>query len=364
MKTYIIAEIGQNHQGEMSIAKKMIQDCAKLVKVTDHWNERDYPGLSAVKFTKRNIETDMSPTMFNSKYQAKHSFATTYGEHRKKLEFGFEDYQVFAVEAFKGGLDLVVTICDPASYDLLKDVKIQKYKIASRDFNNVPLRNVLISSGKPLIASTGMVAFHDVSRFVSDYERKCKNSSPDLTIMHCISEYPAEYEHLALKTITFFKKNLPKWVKIGYSDHSIGIMAPVVAVALGAEVIEKHYTFDRSARGSDHRGAIEFDGMWRIVRDIRNLELSMLELTTEQKLEITKTARLKLGRSLCLNVSKNVGDTIEEKDLAMTSPGWGYPWELRARFIGKKIMSDYKAYEIIDESYISKKVREYGDQGQ
>ena len=167
----------------------------------------------------------------------------------------------------------------------------------------------------------------------------------NISILHCLSEYPANYKNLNLNTIKFLKKEYSKY-KIGYSDHSIGIMVPVAAVALGAEIIEKHITMDRSLKGSDQAGSLESDGIRRMVRDIRNLEMS-LGLENILISESVASSRKKLERSIATKVTLNKGDIISEENIHLLSPGDGFKWSEKEKVIGKTLLKNVLANELI-----------------
>ena len=199
-----------------------------------------------------------------------------------------------------------------------------------------------------MIVSTGMAGkkeLDDALEVITKYHS-------DVSILHCVSQYPTEPQNVNLHTITYLKKNYGDHV-IGYSDHTIGISAPVAAVALGAEIIEKHITLDRRMRGTDQAGSLGPDGVIRMVRDIRLTDLS---LGKEEIFisESTKAARKKLQRSIATKVDLNEGDIIREDHLFMLSPGDGYNWSDKFEVIGSKVSKALKANEVIYPENIGK----------
>jgi sialic acid synthase len=167
----------------------------------------------------------------------------------------------------------------------------------------------------------------------------------EISILHCLSQYPSEYQNINLKTIAYLKEQYPQY-KIGYSDHSIGILMPAVAVGMGAEIIEKHITLDRNMKGTDHRGSLEPEGIWRMVRDIRNTEYAIGEYGMFISEKVTDT-RIKLERSIATLRMMDAGETVTEADLHMLSPGNGFKWADRERVIGKQLKIAVPANEII-----------------
>lgn len=167
----------------------------------------------------------------------------------------------------------------------------------------------------------------------------------DIAILHCVSEYPTQPKNTNLNTIPYLKKLYPQYT-IGYSDHTIGITAPVVAMSLGAEIIEKHITLDRGMKGTDQAGSLGPEGVYRMMRDIRIIEESM----GEEKIFIAdsvKTAREKLERSIASNKKLLKGHVITEDDIHLLSPGNGIKWTNREEIIGKTLLTDMPSNEIL-----------------
>ncbi len=337
--TYIIGEIGQNHNGSLDLCKLLIDVAAR--PIDDKLFGKILQPMDAVKLTKRDLSNELSRSQMNNSYDSPHSFGRTYGEHRAFLELTDNEH----FEAFKytkkKGLDFVETLCAIGCLSLLKLFTPDKLKVASRDLTNLPLLSAMAETKIPIIISTGMAGEKELDQALNTISRYNSN----ISILHCVSEYPTQYENVNLKTITYLKKKHPEYA-IGYSDHTIGISTPVAAVALGAEIIEKHITLDREMKGTDQKGSLAIDGMFRMVRDIRNLDLSMgkenISIVTS-----VKTARTKLERSIAANKELKSGTKISEEDLHLLSPGDGIQWSDRSRILGKKIKKDIPKNEII-----------------
>lgn len=326
--TYIIGEIGQNHNGDINLAKSLIDMAA--IPIYDNYFNRKLKGIDAVKLTKRDLSEELTTEAANKLYQGKNSFGTTYGEHREKLELSYEEHAELARYAKSKDLDIIETFCSPKAVKLLDIVSIDKIKVASRDLTNIPLLEAIAERNLPIILSTGMSGIKEIDTAIEIITKH----HTDISILHCLSQYPADYSNLNLLAINSFKERY-KGFKIGYSDHSIGIMVPVAAVALGAEIIEKHITISRSMKGSDHAGSLEMDGLWRMTRDIRNAEMSLGDSTIEIH-DSVKPFYSKLSRSLAVANRVAKGEIILEKNLTMLSPGDGLKWEDKDQFIGKK----------------------------
>ncbi|MAK36228.1 MAG: shikimate dehydrogenase [Flavobacteriaceae bacterium] len=337
--TYIIGEIGQNHNGSVDIAKAIIDVVTR--PVYDKLFGKKLPRMDAVKLTKRDLEHELSASQMARPYNSPHSFGKTYGEHRKYLELDnaqhFECYQY----AKEKGLDFVETLCAIGCLSILDYFTPDKLKVASRDLTNLPLLDALAQTKIPIIVSTGMAREKDLDEALAIITKHHEQ----ISILHCVSQYPAEYENVNLRTIPYLKRKYPQYT-IGYSDHTVGIATPVAAVAMGAEIIEKHITLDRQMRGTDQSGSLEIDGIYRMVRDIRNLELSFG--TEEIKMEAaTKEAREKLERSIATLKSLPEGHILTEEDVHLLSPGDGFQWSQRTEIIGKKLKNAMPKDEII-----------------
>jgi sialic acid synthase len=337
--TYIIGEIGQNHNGSIEIAKALI-DIASIPVIDELFNEQLEP-LDAIKLTKRDLNQELSSSQMRQIYEGPNSFGKTYGEHREYLELTDEEhYEVYKYAKSKG-LQFVETLCAKGCLSMFKYFKPDKLKLASRDLTNLPLIEALAETKTPIILSTGMGGKEELDNALNVITKY----HSDISILHCLSQYPAEYKNINLNTIRYLKSNYSDYI-IGYSDHSIGISIPTAAVAMGAEIIEKHITLDRRMRGSDHKGSLGIDGLNRMVRDIRNLEMAFGTEDIFQS-ESTSTAKIKLERSIATKRFLKKGDIISEDDLQMLSPGDGFKWSDRSKIIGKKINKNIEQNEII-----------------
>ncbi len=172
----------------------------------------------------------------------------------------------------------------------------------------------------------------------------------DISILHCVSEYPTKPENVNLNTIVYLQKNYPKYT-IGFSDHTIGISTPLAAVTMGAKIIEKHITLDRKMKGTDQKGSLGPDGIFRMMRDIRLLEMSFgkEEIFIEPSVA---SARLKLERSIASNKELKKGHIITENDIHMLSPGDGFKWAEKNMVVGKTVTENIPADEIIYKKMI------------
>lgn len=343
-ETYIIGEIGQNHNGSVDIAKLIVELVSRPVH-EDVFGFNLKP-MNAVKMTRRDLNEELTTTQMNRIYDTPHSFGRTYGEHRAFLELDDEaHYEVYKFAKEKG-LDFIETLCAKGCLSMLKIFTPDYLKVASRDLTNLPLLAAMAETKIPIILSTGMAGkkeLDDALEVITHYHN-------DISILHCVSQYPTHPENLNLNTIHYLKENYRQY-HIGFSDHTIGISAPVVAVGMGAEIIEKHITIDRHMKGTDQAGSLGPDGVNRMVRDIRIVEkwLGRKELYIDKSVE---SAKVKLERSIATRHDLHIGDVITEADLHMLSPGDGFKWSQVNEVIGKTVQIEIPANEVIYQDMI------------
>lgn len=338
-ETYIIGEIGQNHNGSVDIAKLIVELVARPVR--DDAFDLELKPMNAVKMTKRDLNEELTASQMDKIYDTPHSFGRTYGEHRAKLELNDEEHYEVYKYAKSLGLDFIETLCAKGCMSLLKLFTPDYLKVASRDLTNLPLLSALAETKIPMIISTGMAGKTELDQALDVITRY----HSDISILHCVSQYPTQPDNLNLKTITYLKKHYGQYT-IGFSDHTIGISAPVVAVGMGAEIIEKHITIDRRMKGTDQAGSLGPDGVNRMIRDIRLAEMWL----GQEDLYIDKSvsgAKVKLERSLATKRAMKAGENITESDLHMLSPGDGYKWSELEKVVGKTLLENIPANEII-----------------
>jgi sialic acid synthase len=251
---YVIAEVGQNHCGSLDLCKKLF-DAAK------------WAGCNAVKLQKRDNKTLYTEEFYNSPYNSENAFGATYGEHREALEFDFRQYELLKAYAESIGLTFFATAFDIPSADFLAKLNVPAIKIASGDLTNVDLRWAALDTEKPLIVSTGGAGDYDlVFPWTYTYAK--------LAILHCTSGYPAKYEELNLLCIGTLRDRFPESV-IGWSAHDTGIAMAPVAYALGARIIEKHFTLDRSMKGTDQAMSLEPGAMKKMIENLKLCRLAL-----------------------------------------------------------------------------------------
>ncbi|MHC4525810.1 MAG: N-acetylneuraminate synthase family protein, partial [Planctomycetota bacterium] len=220
---FIIAEVGQNHNGNMSIAKELIDNIA-------------FHKADAVKLCKRDIPSELTREAYNKPYYGPQSFGQTYGTHREYLELSKEQYKELKTHSEEKGVFFFATACDMKSVDDLEEVGVTLYKVASRDLTNIPLLDYMARTSKPVILSCGMNSLEEIGEAI-DAIRSYHN---DIILLQCTSSYPTPYEDVNIRAMQTLRKEFG--VLTGMSDHTVGVMVPVVAAALGAVVVEKHVT--------------------------------------------------------------------------------------------------------------------------
>jgi len=341
---YIIGEIGQNHNGSVDIAKLIIELVARPVR--EEVFGIDLKPMDAIKMTKRDLSEELSASQMSKIYDSPHSFGRTYGEHRAALELSDEAHFEVYKHAKSFHLDVVETLCSKGCLSLLKFFMPDYLKVASRDLTNLPLLEAMAETKIPMILSTGMAGkneLDDALEIITKYHSK-------ISILHCISQYPTNPNNLNLNTIAYLQEKYGQYT-IGFSDHTIGISAPVAAVAMGAKIIEKHITIDRRMKGTDQAGSLGPDGVNRMIRDIRITEMSIgkKELFIEPDVNASKN---KLERSIATKRDMKKGEIITENDIHLLSPGDGFKWTDKDQLIGKMLKKDILLNEIIYKSDI------------
>lgn len=342
--TYIIGEIGQNHNGSVDIAKLIVELVARPVH-EDAFGLELKP-MDAVKMTKRDLSEELASSQMSRIYNSKHSFGRTYGEHRAFLELSIEQHYEVYKYAKSLGLDFIETLCSIGCLKMLDLFQPDRLKVASRDLTNIPLLDALAQTKVPIILSTGMGDKEDLDNALNTITKY----HDDISILHCVSQYPTHPDALNLNTITYLLENYPQYV-IGFSDHTIGITAPVAAVAMGAKIIEKHITIDRHMKGTDQAGSLGPDGVNRMIRDVRLME----HWAGEKKIFIepqVASSKVKLERSLATKSEVHKGDIIQESNLHLLSPGDGIKWIDKDLVVGKVAICDIPANEIIYPSML------------
>src|SRR5438874_7200346 len=316
---YVVAEIGNNHQGSLEQAKQLV-DAAKEC------------GADAVKLQKRANRTLYTREFFDQPYDNEFSFGRTYGEHREALELSPSDLAELQAHARGVGITFFATAFDFESADQLAELGVPAFKFASGDIRNTPLLRHVAALGKPLILSTGGAEMADVERAVE----VILPINDQLCVLQCTAAYPADTDDLNLNVITTLRERFPGLV-IGLSDHQNGIAMALVAYMLGARVIEKHFTLDHALKGTDHAFSLMPDGMRRLVRDLHRIPGALGD-GVKRPLPSEEAAIRKMGKKLVAARELPAGHVLAPGDVEAKSPADGGlpPYELE-RLLGRRL---------------------------
>ena len=313
---FVIAEIGNNHQGDLQKAKEMFKAAKEC-------------GVNAVKLQKRDNKSLLTRAAYNKPYENENSFGATYGEHREALEFGRTEYVELKKYAAELGLTMFSTAFDMNSADFLAELDMPLYKVASGDLKNTPLLKHIAKIGKPMIISTGGGTMEDVQRA---YDAIMPINS-QLCILQCTASYPAEPEDLNLRVITTYRERFPD-VIIGLSDHENGIAMALAAYVLGSRMVEQHFTLNHTWKGTDHAFSLEPIGMRKLVRDLRRVRIALGD--GEKKIYPSEVNPItKMGKNLVASHDLQAGHTLTISDIAVKSPSDGIPPYELDNVIGK-----------------------------
>ena len=329
-KVFIIAEAGVNHNGQVRLAKKLV-DAAKRA------------GCDAVKFQIFKAEDLVLQTAKLADYQKKNKDNKAKNQYQliKGLELSFDNFREIKHYCDERRIIFLATPFDYKSADLLEKLNVFSFKIPSGEVTNIPFLEYVARKKKPIILSTGMSNLYEVKEAVKTiYNAGNKN----LILLHCVTEYPAPFKEVNLQVIHTMRKIFG--LKVGYSDHTLGIEIPIAAVALGAEVIEKHLTLDRNLPGPDHKSSLEPDEFKKMVTAIRNVEQAMGDGIKRPMRSEMKSLSI-VRRSLVSAQDLIKGQKITLKDLAIKRPGDGIPPRNLQKVLGLKVKKGIRRDTVI-----------------
>lgn len=328
---FIIAEAGVNHNGSLEKALQLVDAAAEA-------------GADAVKFQKRNLQSLYPTTLLDDPNSAEWAFQYIL-PILKATELDAAAFRAIKTHCDQKGILFLCTPWDRESLGLLEELDVPFYKVASADLVNLPLLDEIAATGKPLILSTGMATLDEIECTV-DYlqQRRVK-----FALLHCVSTYPAPFESLNLR----FIETLQRFgVPVGYSGHERGIATPLLALALGATIIEKHITLDRTLPGPDHAASLEPGGFARLVRDIRNGEIALgsdgKDLSTMEMLN-----RQVLRKSLVATRPIEAGTVLEREMIGVKGPGKGLTPQRINELVGTRLERAIQPDDYFSESDLS-----------
>jgi N,N'-diacetyllegionaminate synthase len=329
-RTLIIAEAGVNHNGSLELAKKLV-DTAKS------------SGADVIKFQTFISKNVISKNAPKADYQKKnHNIEENQLEMVRKLELSFEDFSKLNDYCKVKEIEFMSTAFDFDSIDFLDSLEMGTWKIPSGEITNLPYLIKVAKLNKPVILSTGMSTMEDIRSAVEIIK---ENGVSDLTILHCTTEYPTPFEDVNLKAMNTIREEFN--VNIGYSDHTKGIEVPIAAVALGATVIEKHFTLDRNMEGPDHKASLEPNELKAMVDSIRHIELA-LGNGMKQPAESEKKNMAVARKSIMASKDIKAGEIFTEENLTVKRPGDGISPMRWFDIIGKPATRDFEEDELIE----------------
>lgn len=334
MHTLIIAEAGVNHNGSIDIAKQLVDKAVEA-------------GVDIIKFQTFKAEKLVSKSAKQAEYQKKNIGSKSDDSQYnmlKKLELSEEDHQELMAYCKERGIQFFSTAFDLESIDYLHSLNLGLWKIPSGEITNYPYIKKIAQYHEPVILSTGMCEMDDISAAM---DVLCKNGvkRSQITILHCNTEYPTPYKDVNLLAMQQIQDEFQ--VSVGYSDHTKGIEIPIAAVALGASVIEKHFTLDRNMEGPDHKASLEPDELKAMVSAIRHIEQAL----GDGHKQISESERKNIAiarKSIVAACPIKKGEMLTEQNLTVKRPGTGISpmrWE---EVIGTKAIKDFNEEDFIE----------------
>lgn len=330
MNVYIIAEAGVNHNGSIELAKELV-DKAKDA------------GADCIKFQTFVSENIVSKNAGKAEYQKQQTDSNeSQYEMLQRLELSFNEFVELNEYCKEREIEFLSTAFDFDSIDFLNNLGLKRWKIPSGDITNLPYLIKIAKLGKPVILSTGMSTMSDIKAAVSILK---ENGSGEVTVLHCTTEYPTPYKDVNLKAMNTIRKEFN--VPVGYSDHTKGIEIPIAAAAMGATVIEKHFTLDRNMDGPDHKASLEPNELKSMVDAIRNVEVA-IGSGDKKPVESEKKNMNVVRKSIIANKNIAKGEMFTEENLTVKRPGNGISPMRWFEVLGQVAIREFKKDELIE----------------
>lgn len=331
--TLIIAEAGVNHNGSIELAKQLVDKAVEA-------------GVDYIKFQTFKTEKLVAKSAQMASYQKKNIRTKDNSQFAmlKKLELSSDQHEELIAYCKEKGIKFFSTAFDLDSIDYLHSLNLGLWKIPSGEITNYPYIKKIAQYGEPVIISTGMCEMQDIENAVASL-LKWGTKKEDIIILHCNTEYPTPYQDVNLKAMDAIREKFG--VEVGYSDHTKGIEVPIAAVALGATVIEKHFTLNRNMEGPDHKASLEPDELKAMVSAIRNIEQAVgdgVKKVTDSEKGNISVAR----KSIVAARNINKGEVFTEENLTVKRPGTGISpmhWE---EILGQVAKRDFAEEELIE----------------
>lgn len=328
-RVFIIAEAGDNHNGDFDLALKLVDKAAEA-------------GADCVKFQTFVTENVVSTYAEKAEYQKEN---TAPGESQfdmiKKYELSFDQYREIQKYCEKRKIMFLSTPFDLDSIDFLQEINIPFWKIPSGEITNLPYLEKIAKTGKNIVLSTGMSTMDEISMALNILRQ---NGAGTVTLLQCNTEYPTPYEDANIKAMEMLRKTFH--VPVGYSDHSLGIEVPIAAVACGATMIEKHFTLDKNMEGPDHKASLEPDELKNMVSAIRHIEAALGN--GEKKPSPSEIKNKDIARkSIVANCNIKKGELLTEANLYIKRPGNGISPMQWHEVVGTRAVKDFCPDEFI-----------------
>ena len=332
-KIVIIAEAGVNHNGSIELAKKLIDAAADA-------------GVDYVKFQTFDAKKLASKNAKKADYQEKNmkEGGDSQQDMLSKLEISVEGHYELIEYCKAKNIKFFSTAFDMHSLEFLNSLKLGLWKIPSGEITNYPYLKRIAQTKDPIILSTGMSDLQDIENAINAL---CENgaSKDNITVLHCNTEYPTPMLDVNLRAMNFIGKKLG--VKVGYSDHTLGIEVPIASAALGATIIEKHFTLDRNMDGPDHKASLEPQELKAMTQAIRNIELALGE--EDKKVTPSEQKNIAIARkSIVAAIDIKKGDILTEENVTVKRPGTGISPMKWNEVIGQKAIKDFAEDDLIE----------------
>lgn len=328
MSVYIIAEAGVNHNGSFALACKLV-DAAKEA------------GADCIKFQTFKSENLVSRSAKKAEYQKKTTGDSSQQDMLKKLELSFDKFLKLKSYCEKVGICFLSTPFDFDSIDFLNSIDMPFWKIPSGEVTNLPYLLALAKTGKPVVMSTGMCTLQEIRAAIDVLQA---NGTTEIKLLHCNTEYPTPFEDVNLKAMQTMRDEFH--LEVGYSDHTKGIEVPVAAVALGATIIEKHFTLDRNMEGPDHKASLEPQELAEMVCSIRNIEKALG--SGDKTPSPSEKKNLAVARkSIVAKTKIKAGEILTEDNTTVKRPGTGISPMKWFEVLGTKANKDFDEDELI-----------------
>ena len=329
MSVYIIAEAGVNHNGDINLAYQLV-DAAKAA------------GVDCIKFQTFKSENLVSHTAQKAEYQKAATGDSSQQDMLKQLELSFGEFVSLKEYCDRKGIFFLSTPFDFESIEFLNSIEMPFWKIPSGEVTNYPYLVALAKTGKPVVMSTGMCEMQEIEDAIAVLR---ENGASDIKLLHCNTEYPTPYEDVNLKAMKTLRDAFG--VEVGYSDHTKGIEVPIAAVAMGAAVIEKHFTLDRNMEGPDHKASLEPQELKQMVDSIRHIEAALG--SGDKKPSPSEKKNMAVARKSIVAAKRiKAGDILTEENITVKRPGNGICPMRWKEVLGTRAVRDFEEDELIE----------------